>query len=631
MPSRPSSSLVPALVGSTLLLFGCARDLTQLEPAPFPAQSAVFLDNFAPGTDFQAFAGSKTDALNVDATIKRSGTSSLRVTVPAPGDASGGYAGGAFVSNVPRDLSGFTALTFWARASTAATLNVAGLGNDNSGNSRYTAQTSGLPLTTVWTKYIIPIPLAAKLTQEAGAFFFAEGAEGAAGYEIWFDDIQFEDIPVGTPRPAIATSTIASAVGTDVPLAGTVVAYTIGGSDLTIEAAPAYFTAVSSNTDVAEVSGEGVVSVVGLGSTQVTGLLGSTPADGAITINVGSGPQTAAPTPTRDAGSVISIFSNPYTNVAMSFFEADFEPATVTDVQIAGDDVKRYDGLTFAVMEVAAPRINATAMTHFHMDVFTDAAPFRIKLVDFGADGAFAGGDDTEFELSFDAASTPALTVGDWSSLDIPLDAFTGLTGRANISQIVISGGSPTTYLDNIYFYSETAPTAPLSAAPTPTYAPGDVVSMFSNAYTNVAVDTWSTGWDVTDLTDVQVAGNDTKLYTNLVFAGIETIGAPIDASAMTHFRMDIWTPDPVASPVIFKIKWVDLGADGVFGGGNETESEIILSDASTPALRRGQWTTLDIPFSAFPPGLAARAHLGQLIISGNLSTVYVDNVLLHR
>ena len=629
MPSRHSSSLVPALVGSALLVVGCARDLTQLEPAPFPAQSAVFLDNFAPGVDFQAFGGSKVDALAIDATVKRSGTTSLRVTVPAPGDAAGGFAGGAFVSNVPRDLSGFTALTFWARASTSAALNVAGLGNDNTGTSRYPAQASALPLTTTWTKYIIPIPLPAKLTQERGAFFFAEGAEGAAGYEIWFDDIQFEDIPVGTPRPAIATTTIAGSVGTEVTLAGTVATYTIGGTDVTVEAAPAYFTAVSSNPEVAAVSGEGMVSVVGVGSAQVTALLGPTPADGAITLNVGTGPQAGPPAPTRDAGSVISLFSNVYTNVPMAFFEADFDPATVTDLQLAGDDVKRYDNLTFAVMEIAAPRVNATAMTHFHMDVFTDASPFRIKLVDFGADGAFAGGDDSEFELSFDAASTPGLTVGAWSSLDIPLEAFTALTGRTSISQVIISGGSPTTYVDNIYFYSEIPPTEPTAAAPTPTLAPADVISMFSDAYPDVPVDTWSTVWDVTDLADVQVAGNAAKLYTNLVFAGIETIGTPIDATGMTHFRMDIWTPNPTATAA-FRIKWVDLGANGIFGGGDDVEHEVTLTAATTPALRTGQWVTLDIPFSAFT-GLVTRGALGQLIISGDLSTVYVDNVLLHR
>jgi hypothetical protein len=632
MPSRLPASPVLAVVGAVALVAGCSRDLSTLELASFPNDAAVFLDGFGPGVDFQAFGGSKTDALSIDATVRHSGTTSLRVTVPGPGDPTGGYAGGAFVSNVGRDLSGYNALTFWARASRAITLNTAGLGNDNTGNSRYVAETGGIPLSPAWTKVILPIPLAAKLTRERGLFFFAEGFENDAGFDIWFDDVQFEFVAgLGAPSPAIATRTVAAEVGNEVRLTGTVATWSINGSDRVMTASPNYFTAMSSNTDVATVTGEGTVSVVGLGSSVITAMLGAVPAAGEITLNVGSGPVTAAPTPTRAAADVISVFSNAYPNVPVAFFAADFDPADVTDLQIAGDDVKRYDGLGFSVLELAAPRVDASAMTGFHIDVYTAAAPFRVKLVDFGADGAFGGGDDSEFEVTLDAASTPALTPDAWSSLDLPFTLFPGLAARAHISQIVFSGGAPTVYIDNMYFYRDVVPTAPTAAAPTPTYGAADVISMFSNAYTNVPVDTWSTGWDVTDFADAQVAGNDVKLYTNLVFAGIETIGTPINATAMTHFRMDIWTPDPVAAPVVFRIKWVDLGADGVFGGGNETESEITLTAASTPALRQGQWTTLDIPFSAFPPGLAARAHLGQLIISGNLSTVYVDNVLLHK
>ena len=64
-----------------------------------------------------------------------------------------------------------------------------------------------------------------------------------------------------------------------------------------------------------------------------------------------------------------------------------------------------------------------------------------------------------------------------------------------------------------------------------------------------MAVDTWSADWDQADVTDVKIAGNDTKKYTNLVFAGIEFTSQPIDADAMTHFHMDIWTPDPTTAP----------------------------------------------------------------------------------
>ena len=101
-------------------------------------------------------------------------------------------------------------------------------------------------------------------------------------------------------------------------------------------------------------------------------------------------------------------------------------------------------------------------------------------------------------------------------------------------------------------------------------------------------------------MADVQVAGDDTKLYTNLVFAGIESTSQPIDASAMTHFHMDIWTPDPTAAPAVFKIKLVDFGADGAFDGGDDIEHEITLDDTTTPALATGDWVSFDIPLSDF-------------------------------
>lgn len=85
------------------------------------------------------------------------------------------------------------------------------------------------------------------------------------------------------------------------------------------------------------------------------------------------------------------------------------------------------------------------------MDVWTpNATTYRIKLVDFGADGAFGGGDDTEHEIAFEDQPTET-----WNTHDIALADFTGMTARANISQIIFSAlpvGEATLYLDNIYF-----------------------------------------------------------------------------------------------------------------------------------------------------------------------------------
>ena len=98
----------------------------------------------------------------------------------------------------------------------------------------------------------------------------------------------------------------------------------------------------------------------------------------------------------------------------------------------------------------------------------------------------------------------------------------------------------------------------------------------------------------------------------------------------MTHIHLQLWTPDATASPAVFKVKLVDFGANGAFGGGDDVEHELTFTATTTPALATGSWVTLDVPLSAFT-GLTTRGHLAQLIISGDLRTVFVDNVLFHR
>jgi hypothetical protein len=90
------------------------------------------------------------------------------------------------------------------------------------------------------------------------------------------------------------------------------------------------------------------------------------------------------------------------------------------------------------------------------MDFWTPdptAAPavFKVKLVDFGADGAWSGGDDVEHEVELTAETTPAIGTGAWYTLEIPLADFTGLTTKGHLAQLIISGDPNTVFLDNIY------------------------------------------------------------------------------------------------------------------------------------------------------------------------------------
>ena len=598
-----------------------------------PLAGAVFLDDFAENVTFQAFQDSKTDAVQIDESVAYRGSSSLKVTVPGPGDASGFFAGGAFTSTQAWDLSGYNALTFWARSSKNATVDVAGLGNDNTGTSRFMAEATSLDISGVWRKYIVPLPDPSRLASEHGLFYFAEGHENNEGYSIWFDDIRFEKLNGSVVRASMSNRTLTLEVGSTAQVSGLTVTMNTGSVDITVEAMPEYFTFTSSDEAVATVAADGTITVVGSGSATITASLGAIQASGAVVISTGAPLSQPAPTPTEDPANVISIYSNAYTNVPVDTWSAFWDQADVEDDQILGDDMKLYTNLVFAGIEFTSSTIDATGMTHFHMDIWTPSPTnggevFKIKLVDFGANGVWEqNGDNVEHEITVTA---PTLKTGEWVSLDIPLTEFVNLTTRGHLAQLIISGDLGTVYVDNVYLYAGGAVTAPASAAPVPTYDAGNVVSLFSDAYTDVTVDTWSAVWDMADVSDDTADGNAVKKYENLTFAGIEFTSATIDASAMTNFRMDVWTPDATDGGEVFNIKLVDFGADGAWSGGDDVEHEITLDASTSPAIGTGAWFTLDIPLSDFP-GLTTRSHMAQLIISGDLGTVYVDNVLFYN
>ncbi|MEY3420542.1 MAG: hypothetical protein RIR48_827, partial [Bacteroidota bacterium] len=336
-------------------------------------------------------------------------------------------------------------------------------------------------------------------------------------------------------------------------------------------------------------------------------------------------PTIAAPTPTQNTVDVISMFSDAYTNTAVDTWRTSWSSAVLADITIAGNATKKYSALDFVGIETVTKQVDISAMTHMHIDVWSsDFTFYGVKLVDFGADGIFGGGNDREHQVDFNAPAK-----GQWVSLDIPLSSFTGLTTKKNIAQLIFVGrptGSTTVYVDNVYFYkgSTVVETSPTTAAPTPTRKASDVISLFSNAYTNVPVDTWRTDWSAATLEEVQIQTNATKKYSKLDFVGIETVAKQVDITNMTHIHVDIWSPDFT----FFGVKLVDFGADGAFGGGNDREHQV---DFNTPG--KGQWVSLDIPIASFT-GLTTKKNIAQIIFVGRptgATTVFVDNVYFYN
>lgn len=151
-----------------------------------------------------------------------------------------------------------------------------------------------------------------------------------------------------------------------------------------------------------------------------------------------------------------------------------------------------------------------------------------------------------------------------------------------------------------------------------------DYISLFSGMAEDVAVDTWRTSWSAADYEEVTFEGKLSKHYSNLDFVGIETVAEQIDISAQTHLHLDVYT----TNASIFRVKLVDFGPDGGFGGGDDTEHEVVFE-----GLTQNEWVSLDIPLSQFE-GLMNRKNIAQIIFSAapaGAANVYVSNIYFHN
>ncbi|AXT53857.1 hypothetical protein D1818_24670 [Aquimarina sp. BL5] len=214
---------------------------------------------------------------------------------------------------------------------------------------------------------------------------------------------------------------------------------------------------------------------------------------------------------------------------------------------------------------------------------------------------------------------------------DTPVTANIGETvtylyqqpGTYTIRVVAKGGAIATTEYTEEFLVTEIL--QPIVSAPIPpARAAQDVVSMFSDVYADVPVDTWRTPWSDATFEDVEIEGNPTKKYSALNFVGIEATTTTIDASTMTHFHTDIWSPNLTE----FRIKLVDFGANGVFDGGDDVEHEITIANPTN-----GEWVSLDIPLADFT-GLTTRSNIAQLIYVGapsGTAIVFVDNVYFHK
>ncbi|PTX61549.1 hypothetical protein C8N46_104192 [Kordia periserrulae] len=468
------------------LTVSCEREISDdAVLASFPNTPDIFTDTPVGLTDafFESFdpaVGANPNGFGTDENEAYEGSTSIRIDVPSPSDPDGGFIGGIFRDRgAGRDLSGYDALTFWAKGTLTGNVTV-GFGTDFETNL-YPVSTE-IQLTSGWSKYVIPIPDASKLTQERGMFLFSAGSfdplgndnpaiadsfSDNIGYTFWIDELRFEKL--GTTSllfPYILNGedvAIDNFTGYMQAIDGLGATFNLAnGQNVSVNAAIAYFEFASSNNSVATVDTFGNVNVIGSGVATITGSIGNQQANGSLEIT-SSGAFVNAPVPTQAEADVISIYSDSYVSVN-GFDPGVFAGSNTENISVQtfdGNNHVRYEGIDFIGIGWDGT-VNVTGETMVHVDIqLTSAAGSALvmELIDFGpddTDNGFGDGSAGGFNVS------SQLIQGQWVGIDIPLSAFTLPTGGggsgnpnlANIGYIVFVSSNGASFLvDNIYFY----------------------------------------------------------------------------------------------------------------------------------------------------------------------------------
>ena len=306
---------------------------------------------------------------------------------------------------------------------------------------------------------------------------------------------------------------------------------------------------------------------------------------------------TAAPTaPSLDAADVMSVFSDSYTDVAGTDFNPNWGQSTqVSTEDLGGNSVLKYASLNYQGTAFASA-LDVSGYTSIHLDYWTsDSTALNFFLI--------SSGEGKEKAKALDVSS-----LGEWKSVDIALTDFSDVVDLADVIQFKVDGNG-TVFFDNIYFHGETPVASSPEAGPeAPTAAAEDVLSIFSDSYTDVEGTNFNPDWSQsTQVTTEVLAGNSVLKYTNLNYQGTEFTAQ--DVSAYSSIHIDYWSADQTT---------VDF-----FLISNEPTTEVKKTIAITP----GEWNSIDIPLSEFSPVELNKVFQFKIVGAG---TIFFDNIYFH-
>uniref|UniRef100_A0A7C3IRP1 CBM11 domain-containing protein n=1 Tax=Gracilinema caldarium TaxID=215591 RepID=A0A7C3IRP1_9SPIR len=162
-------------------------------------------------------------------------------------------------------------------------------------------------------------------------------------------------------------------------------------------------------------------------------------------------PTTVPPTPSESASNVISILSQgTYTDVTGTNWGTDWDAAECETISVnTATNIKKITLTGWGLGVEGWTTFDITGKTTLHIDYWTaNGTALSIKVVDFGNDGSYDGGDDKEITVPL-----TTVTQNNWTGVDLD---FSGLETKGHIAQILVlpNGGAANQiyYFGNMYF-----------------------------------------------------------------------------------------------------------------------------------------------------------------------------------
>ena len=164
------------------------------------------------------------------------------------------------------------------------------------------------------------------------------------------------------------------------------------------------------------------------------------------------------------------------------------------------------------------------------------------------------------------------------------------------------------------------ATTTALTAAPAPTQAAEDVISIYSDAYTTATPNLGYYDWgSPTRFTGITIDGNPTLQFENMDYYGMG-FNTQLDVTEMDFLHIDIYS-DQAGTLGIVPIWW------NAKANANFPEIRSIVNYSA------GEWSSIDIPMSDFEDVTRGDSNLAhQLKLDyGNGANILIDNIFFWK